>query len=228
MAKYKYGKGNISSQDKTEKSKTIFKVAVVTLLLLVPAVVYIVLSVLPPNPVTGRSIDRGLYNPNITFTTDWFEFEAPNRWEELTAQHIPDKMYVFREKNGGELLALLKVFVNDSPVPFQDYYTNVLPVEIVDGNRLRPKSLEPHCSEATPQKEMKGTPLDVSQGGTTFTCWVDNKNFIAVAGEIGGTDSFKLRRENGESASYKIIYQNTAFSPSRGSFEEVMRSFTAR
>lgn len=228
MSRYKHGRSGTGSSSKAEKSKTAFKVSTITAILLIPAIIYIIISTLPPNPVTGKSVDKEKFDPTITFTTDWFTFIAPNRWEEAADQHVKDKVYVYREKNGGEYLGLLRVFVNNSPVNFQDMYTNVLPVRVQEGNKIIPGELQPHCSEQTLSKQRTGDPFPIVQGEVSFICWVDNENLIATAGEIGGGTAIKLRRDNGTIADYRIVYANTAFSPSEQSFAQVLKSFTAR
>jgi hypothetical protein len=228
VSRYKYGRSGTGTSSKAEKSKTAFRVSTITAILLIPAIIYIIISTLPPNPVTGKSVDKERFDPTITFTTDWFTFTAPNRWEEAADQHVKDKVYVYREKNGGEYLGLLRIFVNNSPVNFQDMYTRVLPIRVEDGNTLKPSELQPHCSEQTLSKQRIGDPFPIVQGEVSFTCWVDNENLIATAGEIGGGTAIKLRRENGSVAEYRMVYSNTAFTPSESSFEQVLKAFTAK
>jgi hypothetical protein len=228
MSRYKYGRSGNSTSDKAEKSKTAFKVTMVTAFLLVPIIIYIIISTLPPNPVTGRSIDKGRFDPTVTFTTDWFTFNAPNKWEEAADLHIKDKVYVYRERSGGEYQGLMHVYINGAPINYQDYYTRVLPVIIRDGNSIDPQELSSDCSEVVPGGQKKGNPVPVVQLEVSFTCWVDHNNLYATVGEVGGTAALSLRRENGDLATYKITYQNTAFTPSESSFEEAIKSFTAK
>ena len=228
MAIYRYGRTGNKSSDKLQKSRTAFKVTVLTLLLLIPAAIYVIISTLPPNPVTGKSIDKGLFDPSVTFTTDWFTFKAPKTWEEAANLHVPDKMYIYRENNGGESVGLMKVFVNSDVVSYQNYYTRVLPVNIEEDYKVRPLSLQPHCNTAIPEGQNKGKPILVTQAQVNFLCWTDGTNLYAVAGEVDGTSTLELRRKNGETAKYIITYVNNAFTPSEGSFEQALQSFEAR
>lgn len=210
------------------RSKTVFKVTLATLLILIPVAIYIIISTFPPNPVTGKSIDKGKFDPTVTFTTDWFTFTTPKTWEEAANLHIKDKVYVYRENNGGENLGLLRIYINTEPLTYQNYYTRVLPVNIESDKKLKPTSLEPHCNIALAPGQNKGTPTIVSQGEVSFLCWTDGTNLYAVAGEIGGTSSIELTRKNGERARYTITYVNNAFTPSEGSFAQALQSFEAR
>ena len=228
MARYRYGRTANTSSDKLEKSRMAFKVTILTLLVLVPAVIYVIISTLPPSPVTGKSIDKGKFDPTTTFTTDWFTFVTPKSWEEVASQHIKDKMYVYRQNNGGENLGLMKIFVNSEVVSYQNYYTRVLPVTIEDGSKIVPTSLEPHCNTVLGPGQNKGVPTMVTQAKVNFLCWVDGTNLYAVAGEIDGTSTLSLKRTNGATARYIITYVNNAFTPSEGSFEEALQSFEAR
>jgi len=228
MARYRYGRTENASSDKLEKSRTAIKVTTLTLLVLIPAAIYVIISTLPPSPVTGKSIDKGKFDPTTTFTTDWFSFVAPKSWEEAANLHIKDKMYVYRENNGGENLGLMKIFVNSDVVSYQNYYTRVLPVVIAEGYKLRPATIEPHCNTALAPGQNKGVPTIVNQANTSFLCWVDGTNLYAVAGEVGGTSTLTLKRKNGESAQYIITYVNNAFTPSEDSFRQAIQSFEAR
>ena len=228
MARYRYGRSGNTTSDKLEKSRTAIKVTILTLLLLVPAVIYVIISTLPPSPVTGKSIDKGKFDPTVTFTTDWFTFTAPKSWEEASNLHIKDKVYVYRENNGGETIGLMKIYVNSEVVGYQNYYTRVLPVTIEDGSKVKPTSLQPHCSSVLTKEQNKGAPLVLTQAEVNFLCWVDGTNLYAVAGEIKGTSTLQLKRSNGETAKYIITYLNNAFTPSEGSFEQAIQSFEAR
>jgi hypothetical protein len=228
MARYRYGWTANTSSAKLEKSRMAIKVTALTLIVLIPAVIYVIISTLPPNPVSGKSIDKGKFDPTITFTTDWFSFVTPKSWEEATNLHIKDKMYVYRENNGGENLGLMKIFVNSDVVSYQNYYTRVLPVKVENGSKLVPRSLEPHCNTVLGPGQNKGVPTIVTQAEVNFLCWVDGTNLYAVAGEIGGSSTLNLKRRNGETARYIITYVNNAFTPSEGSFEQALQSFEAR
>jgi hypothetical protein len=227
MGYYKLGNGGVRETTKVQKSKTVLQAVMVTVTALVPLILYIFITTRPPSPVTGKLIEKERFNPTITFTTDWFSFTAPNRWEEAADQHIEDKVYIYRERRGGEFLGLMRIYVNNTiPTP-QDMYTSIVPTSLGEDQKLLVGPAEPHCSEATESKKKLGNPISVLQAEVTFTCWVDNENFIAALGVRGGTTALQLRRKNGEISTYRVVYSNTAFTPSRGSLSEVMRTFQA-
>ena len=59
-------------------------------------------------------------------------------------------------------------------------------------------------------------------------CWTGGTNFYAVTGEVGGNSSIEMTRTDGSKAKYLITYVNNAFSPTEGSFAEVLKNFEAR
>lgn len=226
MSRYRYGRSGNTASDKVEKSRTAIKVTILTLVLLIPAVIYVIISTLPPSPVSGRSINKGRFDPSVTFTTDWFTFTVPNNWEEASDLHKPNQYYIFREKNGADTTGLVTVYINKPTMYYIDYFTRVFPVAVVDGNSLEPGELQPHCKTVF-TKDQKITPTIVTQAEVEFKCWPDGANFYAVAGEIGGDTAISMTRKNGDKADYLITYTNTAFTPYESSFEKVLKTFQA-
>jgi hypothetical protein len=227
-SRYKFGKGASQSGNRVEKIGLSIRVTIFTLLLLAPLVVYIIYSIRPPDSVSGRTIDKGKYDPYITFTTDWFEFTVPRVWEEVPSVSVPGRVYVYKQSVGKEPIGQLRIYVNTEVIEYQNYYTRVQPVNITNGNSLHPLEMQPECKTVLKDGQNKGVPTIVTQADVSFLCWVDGTNLYAVAGAVGGSSTIELTRPNGEKAKYIITYTNTAYTPNESSFAEVLKNFVSK
>lgn len=229
MSRYKFGKSVDRSNSDVESKRGLYiHVAVFTCLVFLPFFAYIYFTIKDPQPVMGKTIDKGFYSPFLTFESDWFTFRTNPGWEEVKELTKQDKVYVYRQKVGSNPQGLLSIYVGDNSVPgFESYFSRVLPIKARDDRSLEIAPLQPHCNEVIP-KEFKGNALTVTQGETSFSCWVGGTILYAVAGQVGGTSALKLKRADGAVADYIITYRNLAFSPSESSFETVMKTFKSR
>jgi hypothetical protein len=227
MSSYKFGKQNTSSKDDRSRFRLWTKVFIITALILVPVIVYVIVTTLPPSPVTGKTIEKGKFDPYTTVTTDWFSFRVENTWEEVPDITVKDQVYVYREKQGANPQGLLSIYVNSAPKGFEDFFTRVVPITLKeDGASINSLPMQPHCDEAvTPVVQQNHM---VTQGDTTFYCWAGGRVLYAIAGEVGDDTKLELKREDGSTATYTITYRNLAFSPNEGTFPKVLATFKSR
>jgi hypothetical protein len=222
MSHYRAGIGS-KTRSKFQRTRTVITVASVTLFLLVPVIIYIIYTTLPPNPVTGKAIDRGFFDPSITFETEWYKFSVPKNWVVNEASTKEGQVYAYNHTNGSELVGLLQVYINTAPPVYQQAFSRILPITI-EGDKIVPTTLQPHCKD-TAKPVNKGNPVEIVQAEVRFTCWVDNNNLYAAAGEVGSDVQLTHKSPNGEDVKYFITYSNTAFTPNEGSFVEALRNF---
>ena len=223
MGSYRYGKQAVASKQQSSV-RTFWKVTSITILLLVPVVVYIVLTTLPPSPVTGKTIDKGTFDPFTTVKTEWFSFKVEKTWQSVPELTKNDKVYTYREMQGPNPQGLLQIFINNSPKSTENYFTHVVPVSVKDGRSFLAKDLQPDCSTNNSNKLAQNF-ITMTQADTTFLCWIGSPIFYAVAGEIGGNSTIKMKREDGSEAEYIITYRNLAFIPSESTFPKVLDTF---
>lgn len=226
MSQYRYGKYGSASRSSKAQAITTVKVVFWTLVLLVPAVVYIIVTSLSPPPATGRKNVIGYFDPNTTIQTEWFSFKVENSWQEVSNLTIKDKVYYYREMNGAMSQGLLAIYVNSEPVASENYFTHVVPVKTVNDRTLSPLGLEPHCDPPATQNKTSYT--KTTMGGVTFMCWSGASAFYAVAGEVNGTPKVTLKRDNSETAEYIITYRNTGYEQNNISFSKLLATFSAR
>lgn len=223
MGSYRYGKQAVASKQQSS-ARTFWRVTSITLLLLIPIAVYIVLTTLPPSPVTGKTIDKGTFDPFTTVKTDWFSFKVEKTWQSVPELTTDGKVYTYREMQGPNPQGLMQIFINSTPKSTESYFTHVVPVSVKDERSFLAKDVLPDCSTTNPDKLAQNY-VKLTQGDTTFLCWIGSPIFYSVAGEIGGDSTIKMLRENGSTAEYIITYRNLAFVASEGSFSKVLNTF---
>lgn len=222
MGSYKFGKQAVAAKEQS-RTRTMWKVAFITLLLLIPFVIYIVLTTLPPNPVMGKTIDKGVFDPFTTIKTDWFSFRVEKTWQAVPELTKENQVYSYREMQGANPQGLLRIYVNSTPVGTESYFSRVVPVVIKEGRTIDAKDMQPDCSDSTKDKSLQG--YIVSQSNTKFLCWAGVSLIYAVAGEIGDDSTITMTRENGTTANYVLTYRNLAFSANESSFSKVLETF---
>jgi hypothetical protein len=229
MSYYRFGKSTDRSNTDAESKRGLYiKVAVLTALAFVPVILFIYLTIKPPVPISGKTVDKGYFSPYITFETDWFTFRTDKNWEEVKELTTKDQIYTYRQKIGQNPQGLLVVYVGKVEVAgYENFYTRVQPVTVSEGKPLAVDPIEKHCDEAVP-KGFVGNSVQVTQGKASFLCWVGGTVFYAVAGQVDGTTVLPMKRTDGSVGNYTITYRNLAFSPSENTFESVLKTFKSK
>jgi hypothetical protein len=222
MGSYKFGKQAVASKEQSS-TRTFWKVVSITLILLIPPIIYIVLTTLPPSPVTGRTIDKGTFDPYATIKTDWFSFRVEKTWQsvpELTKEGV---VYTYREMQGPNPQGLLRIYINDHTGVSDIAYSRVVPITVQDGTTIIPKDMQPDCTTTAPSKYVNE--FITKQGDASFKCWPGTSVLYSVAAEIGGDPKIHMKRLNSDPITYTISYRNLAFSENTDSFPRLLKTF---
>ncbi|MCA9347668.1 hypothetical protein KC930_03775 [Candidatus Saccharibacteria bacterium] len=222
MGKYRYGRPATSAREQST-SRTIWRVSLITLALMVPIIIYIVISTLPPAPVTGKTIDKGSFDPNTTIKTNWFSFRVAKTWQAVPELTKEDSLYTYREMQGPNPQGLLQIYINRKPVSSEAYFSRVVPVTIIDGNSFEVGDLQPDCTTTTTDKNTQN--FMANQANTLFPCWAGSPQLYIVAGEVGDDNYLTMSHGDGGSAQYMITYRNLAFIENDSTFSSVLKSF---
>ena len=225
MGSYKYGKQAVASKEQS-RVRTWWRVSAITLLLMIPFVIYIVVTTLPPSPVTGRTIDKGSYDPFTVVKTSWFSFKVEKTWQSVPELTKENEVYTYREMQGPNPQGLMQIYINSQPKANEAYFSRVVPVSVEQGNSFFPKSMQPDCTSTTTDKLVQNS-FPTTQAGTSFICWAGSSILYAVAGEVGGDTSITMKRQDGSTANYTITYRNLAFLADENTFPRVLSTFKA-
>ncbi len=156
----------------------------------------------------------------------YFEFSDTQAWSyapgDSTATELTYLLY-----EGGLPVHSLTVYINQTPLNSDLAVTRVLPVQIKNGNALMLEGdISQPCSSLYGPSDPKRI-KQVSLEGTDFLCVPDSPQFSTVVGQVGGNYDLSLKRADGRTANYIIIYHNLSVDPDPSPFVRIMRTFQA-
>lgn len=180
------------------------------------------------SPVQAVKPQTSVYEPFLTFTTPYFQFQTDKNWQ-YEPNESTSNTFVYRGFRGKLVERDLTVYVNALPTPQSLLLTYILPVQ-AQGNTLISQNISDHCRTVVPAAELAASrnPRIVVVGGVTFTCQVDNSSTIIGTGMIGGSYQTSLTRTDGSQAKYFLLYHDLAYEPNPEIFKAIVDSFRSR
>lgn len=161
---------------------------------------------------------------NKIFTTDYFQFQAPKNWAEIPSEST-DTKFVYRGINKPIIEDELIIYVNS--IPGDLTATRLLPVELSpDGQAISSGLVSDHCNEASADHNIDEKVVRYKK--VTVNCDIDNTQFNVLVGLVGGTTRMTLKRPNGSTADYTILYRNVKAIPDASGLLQIMQSFQTR
>lgn len=176
-------------------------------------------------PVVSKSYELTQASSNQTFTTDFYTFDADNDWKYMESESTKTQ-YIYRRLRGELIEHELTVYVNDSRTLPET--TRVLPVEIAGDNRFTPSPVSEHCKSTYPKTGGNRNPKIVDFAGSKLNCNPDSIGYSLVVGKLGGDGSLQMKRDDGSTATYSIIYRDLSFGNSGISLDKIINSFQAK
>lgn len=159
------------------------------------------------------------------YRTDYFQFQAPEEWVYVSSQST-DKKFVYI-KNDNQLVTERFIVFVDRPVVDRESdmsLTHVLPVEMIDGQRLKLAEISDHCGEA--EGVARTAPNQrIVLNGASFFCNSASKQYNVIVSEIDGDEGLEFVRESGEKVNLTLIYSDLTAYPSAGDIDRIVSSF---
>lgn len=175
------------------------------------------------DPTTSQKGATINYQPYKTFTTPYFKLQTDQNWQPV-AQESTGHHYVYRAFKGKLVERDLTVYVNELPPRLM--LTYVLPATPL-GNHLQTTEVSQHCRASLPPSYLKtsNNPTTTTIGGVSFTCQTDGTGTTIGSGVKGGSYQANLRRTDGSTANYFLLYHDLAFTPRPQLFKAIVDSF---
>ncbi len=181
----------------------------------------------PQTPTTKTTIKKITFEDK-NFSTAYFSFKDSEAWNFIDSQSTANK-FVFQKYLPKSTLVQhqLIVYINTTPPPLDLAASRVLPIEINDdGKTFKVSQVSDHCGTSYKPGEIhRVSTRQIS--GATLLCDPDQGQFRVVFSQIGGDYNLKLKRDNGTTANYIIIYQNQKIDPNSDTLMQVGDSFKA-
>ncbi len=230
MAKYLLGVNH------AKQNKTLFRLKIIVLLIGAVGVVFgIVVFVdimferrLADKPSDKTPLISSVIAPKIAvFSSPYFKFQTDNNWSFISSESS-DLKFVYRRGTSNLVSGIMTVYINSSPSDLQS--TRVLPVSLSNkDNLLKASFVSKHCREDLPKKvqdtlgEFQTTLLSVN-----FLCNVDGTTFDVIVGLENATPVMNLKRADGSTASYIIMFKDLRFKAEPSEFVDIINSFQIR
>jgi hypothetical protein len=179
----------------------------------------------PQAPISKTTIKKITFDDK-DFSTPYFKFKDTEEWHFISNQSAKNK-YVFQKylTNSELVQHQLTVYVNNTPQPLELASSRVLPVELNSlDNSIKPSSVSEHCGKAYKPNELHKV-MNRLLDNTTMLCDPDQGQFRVVFAKLGGDYNLKLKRTDGSTANYIIIYQNQKLDPDTDTVMQIANTF---
>lgn len=160
-----------------------------------------------------------------TFTSTYFKFKDNGKWV-FDKKDSTSSKFVYFKYLGNEVQHELEVYVNQLPIPSYLGTSRMLPVRIVNNNSFDATVVTNECSSYYPPKAPHQEKNLTIEGSTMF-CNPGSGDYSVILSQIGGDYKIKLRRSNGDTAQYIIIYRDLTLDPGPGIVKNIAETFQA-
>jgi hypothetical protein len=226
--KYDY---HVSSRRKKKFLRRVYLTAIAFLLLVALAVAAIRLDGYlssqqntPESTTSQQSTEYFAPSTNI-FSSPYFQFQTDKNWAEAASESTKNK-FVYRSLRSNLVEHELTIFVDNIPSTLSA--NRVLPViSKKDDSELSAGSTSDHCIKANGGVSLAADKM-LNTGGVDLLCDLDNTSYVVLAGEKGGSTKMTLKRPDGGTAVYSILYKNVTAKPDSVQLYDIISSFQTR
>jgi hypothetical protein len=177
-------------------------------------------------PVTSAIENTQISTNKSTFLSDYFQFEDTDTWVLDKNNSTATKLtyHKFR-KNVQE--AEMVVYINQVPIPLYLATPRVLPVRIVNDNRLTATAVSDACGNSYPKGALHNV-KEVNIGFATMLCDPDSPQYYVQLAEVGGNYQLNLKRPSGQPIQFVITYKDTGLDAQPDAILNIANSFKTR
>jgi hypothetical protein len=181
-----------------------------------------------PATPTSKATVKTVSFDNKFFSTAYFRFTDSGDWKFIPNQSTKSKFVFQKYLNNSDLVQhQLIVYVNSTPQLLDLAASRVLPVELNrESNSFTPMEVSKHCGTTYKPGELHK--VEMRQiSGSTLLCDPEQGQFRVILAKTGGDYNLKLKRSDGSTANYIIIYQNQKIDPDTSTILQIASSFYA-
>lgn len=175
-------------------------------------------------PAIGPTFKKAIA-PAEVFKNSYFQFSDSAKWQFMASDSTASK-YTYINYVAKLPAHAVTVYINKTPPVNELATTRVLPVSLVNGNGFSVGTISDPCGGQFKPGDLKRV-RPVSLAGATMLCVPDSPQYTAQVALTGGDYNLTLKRANGQTARYVIIYRNLTANPEPSPFLRIMRTFQA-
>jgi len=176
--------------------------------------------------VTSAATNTQVNGNLTTFTNDYFQFQDTGTWV-LSKHDSSSNRIVYNKYLKNVLQAELIVYINQTPYPLLIEVPRVLPVRMINENRLTATTVSNPCVSQYAKGELHKV-KEVTISGALMLCDPDATNYSVILSEIGGDYTLNMKRPNGKPISFVITYKDDGLDPQPDSILSIASTFKTR
>lgn len=194
----------------------------------VAAGLYFILSSLhqPDQSATSAETNTQITGNLTTFTNDYFQFQDTGTWV-LDKHDSSAGRIVYHKFLKNVLQDELIVYINQTPIPLYIETPRVLPIRIINDNKLEGTNVSNPCVSQYAKGELHKV-KEVTISGALMLCDPDATDYYVILSEIGDDYTLNMKRANGQPISFVITYKDNGLSPQPDSIMSIASSFKTR
>ncbi len=163
-----------------------------------------------------------------TYKTAYFKFQdtiATGKWV-LDQRSSTAHEFIYTDFRGQVQEHQLKIYVNQDPLPLYLEVSRTLPVRLVNGNGFEVTGVSDPCVNQYSKSELHRVKT-VSISGASMLCDPDTSQYNVIVSQIGGDYHLRLRRANGTTTQFIIVYTDLDLDHQPTNLLNVVGSFQA-
>lgn len=174
-----------------------------------------------------RSVSTTIKSTSLVFRSQYFQFEAPDGWSEISNQST-DTKYLYSKVQNGLMKEDLKILVNQSATDeLIESASRLLQVEAGITGRLLNGTITGTCLDIL-EGDQRKRKTQVVYETTTMLCDPVSGIYSVIVGEKDGDTKMQLPRPDKTEAVYTIVYRNLTSNPKPNDILSIINSFETR
>jgi hypothetical protein len=159
-----------------------------------------------PQAVKSSVTKSEIKESTQTFKSPYFQFSDYGNWV-YSKTDSSEKEFVYYKYRGLIIEHRLTIHVDQTPIALYLATTRVLPVRMVNHNRLEPVTVAGPCVGSYAKDELHNV-KPVTIEGATMLCDPESPLYTVVLSEIDGDYNLKFRKSNGLPIQLVVTYQD--------------------
>jgi hypothetical protein len=176
-------------------------------------------------PVVSKTQKIEVVASSQTYNTEYFQFSAEKDWV-LDEKNSTKTEYIYRRYQSELIEHELTIYVNSPKKSFEA--THVMPVGIDGSTKMIAGPVSEHCKSTYPPKGGNRNPSVVKLANTSLLCNPEDIRYRLVVGVVNAGNEIKLKRVNGEVATFVITYNDLTFANSGRDISKIINTFEAK
>lgn len=176
--------------------------------------------------VTSATTNTQVNGNLTTFTNDYFQFQDSGTWV-LSKHDSSSNRIVYHKFLKNVLQDELIVYINQTPYPLLIEAPRVLPVRMINDNRLTATVVSNPCVSQYAKGELHKV-KEVTISGALMLCDPDSTEYYVILSEIGGDYTLNMKRPSGKPINFVVTYKDVGLDPQPDSILSIASTFKTR